>query len=73
MNPRLSPYLRSAYRRSDLGPAGNLAESGWATNVLKSESKSKPLLRISITFSRAKSYELTSTNPHTISHQTSAY
>ena len=34
MNSRLSLYLRSAHRQSDLGPAGNLAESRWATNVL---------------------------------------
>lgn len=34
MNSHLALYLRSVYRRSDLGPAGNLVESRWATNVL---------------------------------------
>lgn len=49
MNSRSSLCLRSAYRRSDLGPAGNLVESRRAINVLiktnKATNKEKKIRR----------------------------
>lgn len=41
MDSRLSLY---AYRRSDLDPVGNLAESRWAINVLKTVEEQKRYL-----------------------------
>lgn len=44
MDSRLSLYLRPTYRRLDLGPIGNLAESPWTTNVLKAIEEQKRYL-----------------------------